>query len=89
MMMEDCEYSKKVLMVLIELGISVSIDDFGMGYSFFSYLKDFLIYRLKIDKLFIDDFQLYFKFVQIIGVIIVMGYQFFFLVVVEGVEMVM
>lgn len=61
MIMDNFDYFKKVLLFLIELGIRISIDDFGMGYSFFSYLKDFLIYRLKIDKLFIDDIQIYLK----------------------------
>ncbi|KXZ20484.1 hypothetical protein AXI59_14815 [Bacillus nakamurai] len=86
MTMEDREHSKKVLTALTELGISVSIDDFGTGHSSLSYLKDFPIHRLKIDKSFIDDIQTEPKSAQITGAIIAMGHQLSLLVVAEGVE---
>lgn len=36
-------------------GIKISIDDFGKGYSSFSYLKDFPVDEIKLDKNFVDD----------------------------------
>lgn len=36
-------------------GIKISIDDFGKGYSSLSYLKDFPISEIKLDKNFVDE----------------------------------
>lgn len=36
-------------------GIKISIDDFGKGYSSLSYLKDFPVNEIKLDKNFVDD----------------------------------
>lgn len=38
-------------------GIKISIDDFGKGYSSFSYLKDFPINEIKLDKNFVDEIE--------------------------------
>lgn len=75
MTMDNLDHSKKVLSSLTELGIRISIDDFGTGHSSLSYLKDFPIHRLKIDKSFIDDIQTHPKSEQITGAIIAMGHR--------------
>lgn len=55
MVMQDVHSAIKTLNELKRRGIHLSIDDFGTGYSTFSYLKDFPIDTLKIDRTFIKD----------------------------------
>ena len=48
---------KKQLAELDALGVSVSIDDFGKGYSNLSYVRDIAISALKIDKSFVMELE--------------------------------
>ncbi|MFS0573997.1 EAL domain-containing protein [Sporosarcina sp. 179-K 3D1 HS] len=50
----DVHDASAILQKVRELGVRISIDDFGKGYSSFSYLKELPVDTLKIDKLFID-----------------------------------
>lgn len=54
-LMEDPDYSARVLSELREFGVGFSVDDFGTGYSSLSYLKRFPLQALKIDRSFIGD----------------------------------
>ena len=51
----DEERAIEVLQQLRELGVEVSIDDFGAGYTSLSYLPTLPVEALKIDKQFIDN----------------------------------
>jgi diguanylate cyclase (GGDEF)-like protein len=50
----DSQDNLKTLQRLRTLGVSIALDDFGVGYSSLSYLTAFPFNRVKIDKSFID-----------------------------------
>lgn len=76
---------KEILEDLSQIGVGVSLDDFGIGYSSFSYLKHLPINTLKVDKSFIDDIDLD-KERTITGAIIILAHMLKLKVVAEGVE---
>ena len=53
--MENTGAAVNMMKKLHERGIFMSIDDFGTGYSSLNYLKQFKVYKLKIDKSFVRD----------------------------------
>lgn len=54
-MFADVDFIVSLLNKVKELGVSISVDDFGSGYSSFNYLKRLPIDVIKIDRLFIND----------------------------------
>lgn len=73
------------LNALKALGVTISIDDFGKGYSSLSYLSHFPVDTLKIDKTFIDEF-IETGDSPIARAIIAMAHSLRLSVVAEGVE---
>jgi len=84
--MKDLSYSTSVLKNLDRLGISISLDDFGNGYSSLGYLNRFPIKILKIDRSFIKDIGRSQNSEAIASAIISMGHALNMEVVAEGVE---
>ena len=54
MVMEDEQHVIGVLRDLSDLGVRISLDDFGSGHSSLNYVKDLPVDELKIDKSFVD-----------------------------------
>ena len=55
MLMSDMDKVIQTLKDLSSLGVTISVDDFGTGHSSLTYLKQFPISTLKIDRSFISD----------------------------------
>jgi EAL domain-containing protein (putative c-di-GMP-specific phosphodiesterase class I) len=68
------------------MGVHIAIDDFGIGYSSLSHLKQFPIDIIKIDRSFITDIPGNQADEAITDAIIAMGKSLKILVVAEGVE---
>jgi diguanylate cyclase (GGDEF)-like protein/PAS domain S-box-containing protein len=73
------------LHALVELGVLISIDDFGTGFSSLSYLNRFPIHRLKIDRSFITNITNR-PDSAIVSAIIGLAHNLNLSVIVEGVE---
>ena len=54
-LVHDPTHATQILNRLKELGISLSLDDFGIGYSSLNYLRHFPLNSIKIDRSFIKD----------------------------------
>lgn len=84
--MDDVERTKMVLRELRDIGVFVSIDDFGTGFSSLSYLNVFPLTNLKIDTSFISDVAEKDGSVPIVSAFINLARDLNLDVVAEGVE---
>ena len=85
-MIENMEMSIAKINELRALGIQISMDDFGVEYSSFSYLQKLPIDTLKLDRIFVKDLDHNQHDEVIIQSMISLGHQLGFKVLVEGVE---
>ncbi|OPA78338.1 hypothetical protein BVG16_10645 [Paenibacillus selenitireducens] len=88
MMMQNTAASIRTLHKLRGLGVSLAIDDFGKGYSSLSYLKDFPVNVLKIDRSFIQGMTQNDYDKAIVSSIITLAHNLKIKVVAEGAEMI-
>jgi EAL domain-containing protein (putative c-di-GMP-specific phosphodiesterase class I)/PleD family two-component response regulator len=86
MLMDDVEHSRGLMSELKALGVTLSIDDFGTGFSSLSYLKKFPLDELKIDQSFVVDLPGEPADVAIVRTIVDLGHRLDMSVIAEGVE---
>lgn len=82
----DVHNASTILEKVRGLGVHITIDDFGKGYSSFSYLKELPVDTLKIDKLFIDGIDQDKDSKAIVKAILTIAETLDMRVVAEGIE---
>lgn len=83
---EDMENFRSYIIKLHKLGITFSVDDYGIGYSSLSLLLNLPIAKLKIDKSFIDEVETSMVSHAIVHSTILLANSVGLSVVAEGVE---
>jgi len=85
-MMEHPDRAAETLLEIKAMGVHVSIDDFGTGFSSLARLKKFPIESVKIDRSFINDVAVDPDDASIVSAVIAMAHNLRLNVVAEGVE---
>ncbi len=85
-LLDNSEAAFATLRRLRDIGVRISLDDFGMGFSCLSYLRRFPFDKIKIDKSFIRDMGSDRQSVAIIQAVIGLGASLEMATVAEGVE---
>ena len=86
MVMDDVENTIALLHELKKLKIKISMDDFGTGFSSFSYLHRFPIDTLKVDRSFVSNMDRGIKNQDIVNIIVILAHRLGMDVVAEGIE---
>ncbi|MEO1671615.1 MAG: EAL domain-containing protein [Cyanobacteria bacterium J06631_2] len=86
MVMDDVEKTIELLHELKKLDIKISMDDFGTGFSSFSYLHRFPTDTLKIDRSFVSNMSLGMKNQDIVHTIVILAHRLGMNVIAEGIE---
>jgi diguanylate cyclase (GGDEF)-like protein len=85
-LMQDTKRIRADLRQLAEMGVKISLDDFGTAYSSLSYLHSFPLHKVKIDQSFLQDLGDDERRVTLLRGITRLSAQLGLRVVVEGVE---
>jgi diguanylate cyclase (GGDEF)-like protein/PAS domain S-box-containing protein len=86
LLLANADLMLSVVQELKAMGVTLAIDDFGTGYSSFSYLRQFRVSKLKIDRVFIRDVAVNPDDAAIASAIISMAKSLHLKVIAEGVE---
>ncbi len=82
--MRNVEKASGILVELQKMGVSISIDDFGSGYSSLDHIRNIPTNTIKIDRSFINEIRQTDS--AIVAAIITMAHQLHLNVIAEGVE---
>ncbi|TYC52743.1 EAL domain-containing protein [Rhodobacterales bacterium] len=85
-LIKNTDTARLILEQLTQSGVSIALDDFGVGHSSLSYLRDFPIKKVKIDKSFTNRLLTDRQSAAIIEAILVLSRGLDIDVVAEGVE---
>jgi len=86
LLLEKSTTIRALLESISNMGVKIAIDDFGTGYSALSYLKNYPINVVKIDKSFIDGVVVNNEDAILVKTMILMAHGLGMSVVAEGVE---
>lgn len=86
MVMDDIDKASVMLNSLYLLGVGLALDDFGTGYSSLTYLRQFPLSTLKIDRSFITEMSSNAEDIAIVRAVIALAHSLHLLVIAEGVE---
>lgn len=85
-LMDRPEVARRSLAKLSSAGVSISIDDFGVGYTSLRYLRDLVVSEIKVDKLFVSDLAVDSRDACIIRSLAELSQGFGVRLVAEGIE---
>ena len=84
--MRSPEETAGIIQQLRDMGIALSLDDFGTGFSSLAYLHRFNFHTLKIDRSFIGDFSNKKRDSTIVSAIVALAHALELNVIAEGIE---
>lgn len=85
-LVEDVRQARTMLERLVDSGVGVTIDDFGTGWASLTYLKEFPVHTLKIDRSFVEGLGVDAHNAVIARSVLSLGDELRKFVVAEGIE---
>ncbi len=85
-LVEEVDRAGEVLYRLADLGVGISIDDFGTGWASLTYLRNFPVHALKIDRSFVAGVGQNINDTAIARSILALGADLDLVVIAEGIE---
>ncbi|MGQ0833410.1 MAG: EAL domain-containing protein [Gammaproteobacteria bacterium] len=85
-MMTDPSRALRAISEIADLGVPITIDDYGTGFSSLSYLRDLPVHAVKLDKSFVTDLQARQDNQVIVASTVLMAHALELEVIAEGVE---